>query len=214
MTGKPVVSGSSPPPRPPIPDPVGTFLLGSTSVVFRFQVELSDIDRGVYESLDLRVAQHPSEDEDRMVVRVLAMALAHEEGLDFGRGLSNPDEPAMRTYGMTGQVETWIDVGLPSAERLHKASKACGKVLIFTRRPTEMLLKEWRKRKIHRAEDIQVHRLSPEFVADLARDVERRSTWYVTVQDHVLTVGIGDRILETQVEQVSLASLCSTAPGS
>jgi len=191
----------------------GPYPVGSTSVIFRFQVELSDIDRGIYESLDLRVAQHPSEDEDRMVVRVLAMALAHEEGLDFGRGLSNPDEPAMRAYGMTGQVETWIDVGLPSAERLHKASKACGKVLIFTRRPTEMLLKEWRKRKIHRAEDIQVHRLAPEFVADLARDIERRSTWYVTVQDHVLTVGIGDRILETQVEVISLGSLCSTAAG-
>ncbi|MDF1838315.1 MAG: YaeQ family protein [Planctomycetota bacterium] len=187
--------------------------MGNTSVVFRFQVELSDIDRGVYESLDLRVAQHPSEEEDRMVVRVLARALAHQEGLEFGRGLSNPEEPAMWAYGLTGLVETWIDVGLPAAERLHKASKASAKLLIFTTKPTDSLTKEWRKRKIHRADEIQVHRLDPKFVADLVRHVDRRTTWYVTVQDHVLSVGVGDLIMETQVEQITLGSLCSTAPG-
>ncbi len=192
---------------------MGTTLLGSTSVIFRFQVELSDIDRGIYESLDLRVAQHPSEEEDRMVVRVLARALAHEEGLEFGRGLSNPEEPAMWAHGLTGQVSTWIDVGLPSAERLHKASKACSKLLVFSAKPTDSLLKEWRKRKIHKADDIQIHRLDPAFVEKLARHVDRRTTWYVTVQDHELSVSVGDLILESRVEEISLGRLCSTAAG-
>jgi uncharacterized protein YaeQ len=192
---------------------VGHIPLGNTSVVYRFQVELSDIDRGAYESLDLRVAQHPSEDEDRMVIRVLARALAHEEGLEFGRGLSSPEEPAMWAYGLTGQVETWIDVGIPGAERLHKASKGCSKVLVFTHKPDASLIKEWSKRKVHRAEAIQVHRLDPKFISKLARDLERRITWYVTVQDHVLTVNVGDRILESRVEVISLANLCSTAAG-
>ena len=61
-----------------------------SSTLYRFQIELSDIDRGVYESLDWRVACHPSEDSERMVVRVLARAIAHEEGLEFGRGLRTP----------------------------------------------------------------------------------------------------------------------------
>jgi len=61
-----------------------------SSTLYRFQIELSDIDRGVYESLDWRVACHPSEDSERMVVRVLARAIAHEEGLDFGRRLRTP----------------------------------------------------------------------------------------------------------------------------
>jgi uncharacterized protein YaeQ len=156
------------------------------------------------------VAQHPSEDEERMVIRVLARVLAHEPNLEFGRGLSNPDEPAMWAYGLTGQVETWIDVGMPTAERLHKASKGCPKVMVFTHKPGPALAKEWSKRKVHRAEEIQVHRIPAEFIADLAQNVERRATWYVTIQDHAVTVQIDDRILECYVEQVSLAALCSS----
>ncbi|MBL4686632.1 MAG: YaeQ family protein, partial [Nannocystaceae bacterium] len=86
-----------------------------TATVHRFEIELADIDRGVYESLDLRVARHPSEDEARVVVRVLARAIAHEDGLEFGRGLSTVEDPALWTRTPTGEVATWIDVGLPSA---------------------------------------------------------------------------------------------------
>ena len=187
--------------------------MGTTATIFRFQVELSDIDRGVYESLDLRVAQHPSEDDERMVIRVLARTIAHEDGLEFGRGLSNPDDAGLWAYGMTGQVETWIDLGLPGADRLHRASKLCSKVLIFTDKSETALMKEWRKRKIHKAETIQVYRLPVELVSELAKGIERRTTWYVTMQDHTLTVMVGERSLEAVIEQVSLADLCSTASG-
>ncbi|MCA9001612.1 MAG: YaeQ family protein [Planctomycetes bacterium] len=182
--------------------------MGSTATIFRFCIELSDIDRGNYETLDLRVAQHPSEEEDRMVLRVLARALAYGSGLEFGRGLSNPEEPAMWSFGLTGQVNYWIDVGLPSAERLHKASKASEHVLVFTDRPVDALVKEWRRRRIHASETIRVHRFPAEFIEALAAQIERRCTWYVTVQDHELTVQTDDRILSCHVEESSLDKLC------
>lgn len=187
--------------------------MGTTATIYRFQVELSDIDRGVYESLDLRVARHASEDTERLVVRVLARVLAHEEGMEFGRGLSDPNDAGLWTHDITGQVTTWIDIGLPSADRLHRASKRCSRVLVFTHKPEDVLLKEWRSRKIHKAETIEVHRLPQDFVAELADGLGRRVTWYVNIHDHVLSVGEGDRVIEGHVDDVHLDDFISTAAG-
>ena len=131
----------------------------TAATIYRFQVDLSDIDRSVYEALDLRVARHASEEADRLIVRVLARVLAHEEGMEFGRGLSEPNDAAIWTHDLTGQITTWIDVGVPTAERLHRASKACSQVCVFTAKSETVLLKEWRTRKIHRAASIRVHRI-------------------------------------------------------
>ncbi len=138
--------------------------MGTTATIYRIQLELSDIDRHVYETLDLRVAQHPSEDGERLVVRVLARALAHEEGLDFGRGLSKAEDAALWTHAPTGEIETWIDVGVPSAERLHRASKRAGKLLVFTHKSETSLRKEWGSRRIHQAQAIALYRLPPDFM--------------------------------------------------
>ena len=73
--------------------------MAQATVLLRLGVELADVDRGVYETLDLRVAQHPSESLARVVIRCLARCLLHEEGLEFGRGLSNVDEPALALPG-------------------------------------------------------------------------------------------------------------------
>ena len=188
--------------------------MATTATIYRFQVDLSDIDRGVYETLDLRVARHASEEADRLVVRVLARVLAHEEGMEFGRGLSEPNDAALWTRDLTGQTISWVDVGVPSAERLHRASKACSRVLVFTHKPEPVLLKEWRTRKIHRAANVKVHRIEPGFVDQLAETLDRRVTWYVTIHDHVLSVNVGDRVLEGTVEETDLEAFCSTAEGS
>lgn len=184
--------------------------MGTTATIYRFQVELSDIDRGVYETLDLRVALHPSEDEERMVMRVLARAIAHEEGLAFGRGLSNAEDAALWAHGLTGEIATWIDVGLPSAERLHRASKCSTQLLVFTHKPEVALRKEWRTRKIFQAEKIQVYRIPPELIESLTHELARKMSWFVTIQDRVLSVTAGDRSVEGPIEQISLADLCSS----
>src|SRR4249920_1720336 len=96
--------------------------LGAT--LYTIDIDLADGDRGVYESLALRVARHPSESEDYLVTRVLAYALEFAAGIEFSAGLSDPDEPAISVRDLTGRIRSWIEVGTPDAARLHKASKA------------------------------------------------------------------------------------------
>ncbi|MCC5866276.1 MAG: YaeQ family protein [Wenzhouxiangella sp.] len=85
---------------------------------YKVHLELSDTDRGVYESLHMTVARHPSETEERLTTRILAFGLWYEEHLTFGRGLSDVDEPALWSKRLDDQIEHWVEVGRPSAERL------------------------------------------------------------------------------------------------
>ena len=80
------------------------------ATIYNFDIELADIDRGVYESLALRVARHPSESEDHLIARLLAYVLEFVEGLAFSRGISDPDEPAMSVRDLTGAIHAWIDI--------------------------------------------------------------------------------------------------------
>src|SRR5215216_5899143 len=112
--------------------------LGAT--IYNFDVDLSDTDRHVYESLALRVARHPSESEEYLVTRVLAYLLEHTEGIEFSRGVSEPDDPAIAVRDLSGTITTWIDIGLPAAARLHKASKAVDRVVVYTHKDPALLL--------------------------------------------------------------------------
>src|SRR5438552_19117511 len=102
----------------------GEIALALSATIYHFAIQLSDVDRGVYQSLELKVARHPSEAEDHLVARVLAYCLEFTEGLAFSRGLSEPDEPALAVRDLTGGLRAWIDVGAPDPARLHKAAQA------------------------------------------------------------------------------------------
>ena len=184
--------------------------MAKSSTLYRFQIELADIDRGIYESLDLRVAQHPSEDAERMVVRVLARALAHEDGLEFGHGLSNAEDPALSLRSLTSEIEIWIDVGVPGAERLHRASKRAERVLVFTHKLETALRKEWSTRSIHGADRIEIYRLDPSMISVLAEGLARNVTWYLTVQDGGLSVSKGEVSVEGSVQKLSLAEFLAS----
>ena len=93
------------------------------ATIYNFDVELVDNDRQVYESLALRVARHPSESEEYLVARLLAYLLEFTEGIEFSRGVSTPDEPAIAVRDLTAAIATWIDIGTPDAERLGKAAR-------------------------------------------------------------------------------------------
>lgn len=181
--------------------------MGITSTLYRFLVEFADIDRGVYETLDVRAAQHPSEDDERLIVRVLARIIAHEDGLEFGRGLSTPEDAGLWSRTLTGEIGTWIDVGLPSAERLHRASKGAERVLVFTHKPGSALRKEWRSRRIHKADTIQIYRLPVHLVERLAQSISRKTQWHVTVMDGQVSILVGGSTLEGVVETVALDAL-------
>ncbi len=182
------------------------------STLYRFQIELADIDRSVYETLDLRVPCHPSEDEERLVVRVLARAIHHEEGLEFGRGLSNAEDAALWIRSHTGDVQLWIDISMPSAERLHRASKHAAQVCVYTHKQDNPLRKEWSSRKIHKAETINLVRLPSKMVRDLAANMERTNSWYLTIQDGSLSVAYGDgeHNLDGNIERSTMSDFLAT----
>lgn len=103
-------------------------------MLYRFTIELSDIDRNIYQTLEFRVAQHPSEIPTYLLTKVLAYVLSYEEGLEFsGSGLSDPEAPAMKTTSPAGAIELWIEIGNPSAKKNYiKQIKMLAK-LSFTR---------------------------------------------------------------------------------
>src|SRR6202140_4427852 len=103
-----------------------------TATIYNFDIELADSDRQVYESLSLRVARHPSESEEHLVARLLTYLLELTEGIEFSRGISDPDEPTIAVRDLTGAIRTWIDIGTPDAARLHKASKTADRVAVYT----------------------------------------------------------------------------------
>jgi uncharacterized protein YaeQ len=102
-----------------------------SSTIYNFDIQLSDVDRNVYETLALRVARHPSETEEYLVTRVLAYCLEYVEGIAFSKGLAQADEPAIVVRDLTGDLRAWIEVGAPDADRLHKASKAAPRVAVY-----------------------------------------------------------------------------------
>jgi uncharacterized protein YaeQ len=175
-----------------------------SATILRLKVQLADSDREVYEALDLRLAQHPSEAAPYLVTRALAYCLSYQEGIEFTRGLSNADEPAVWVKAPDGRVTHWIEVGAPSAERLHKASKACPQVSVFCHHDPELVLRETRKQTVHRADTIALWCPAPELIAGLAEQVDRNMRWELTRSGGHLYVNSGTTVLEGALTQLSL----------
>lgn len=162
------------------------------STLYRFQIELSDVDRGVYEALDLRLAMHPSESAPYLLTRLIAYALNTREFLELSpAGLSDPDAPALHATTPGGDRLLWIEVGNPSARKLHKAAKAARQVKVYTYKDPEPLLAEIRAEKVYQADRIEVYSLDAKFLATLAGRLERKNAWGVIHQEGNLTVSMG-----------------------
>src|SRR6202789_2688649 len=111
--------------------------LGAT--IYVLNIELADSDRGVYQPLQLRVARHPSESEEYFLTRILAYCLEYTEGISFSNGLFEPDAPSIAVRDLTGALRVWIDIGAQEAARLHRASKAAPRVVVYTHKDGALL---------------------------------------------------------------------------
>jgi uncharacterized protein YaeQ len=162
-----------------------------TATIYNFDIELADGDRHVYESLALRVAQHPSESPEHLVARLIAYLLEYREGIEFSRGISDPDEPAIAIRDLTGRLQAWIDIGAPDAARLHKASKAAGRVAVYTHKDPAQFLRQLAGERIHRADALELYAIDRALVAALVARLERRLAFSVAVNEGELYVSIG-----------------------
>ena len=162
-----------------------------TATVYNFDIELADTDRHVYESLTLRVARHPSESEEYLIARLIAYLLEFADGIEFSRGVSSPDEPAIAIRDLTGALRAWIDIGTPDAERLHKASKIAGRVAVYTHKDPKQLLKQLAGKKIHNAGALELYSIDRGMVGALVARLERRMAFSMSVSGRELYLSIG-----------------------
>jgi uncharacterized protein YaeQ len=175
-----------------------------TATIHTFTIQLSDVDRAVYETLALKVARHPSETAEHLLTRVLAYCLEYAEGIGFSRGISDPDEPALSVRDLTGVLKVWIDIGSPDAARLHKAGKAAPRVAVYTHKDPAQLRRPLTGEKIHRAEALELYAFDRDLMAGLVQRLERRMQFDLSVTDRHLFLSIGAITLSGAVQRVRL----------
>ena len=170
-----------------------------SATVFAFDIDLADSDRHVYEQLSLRLARHPSESDEFLVARLLAYCLEHTEGIEFSRGLCDADDPPVAVRDLTGELRAWIDVGTPSAARLHRASKAADRVVVYVHKEH----RQW----LHQLEGAVIHRFDPAFVAAIVARLERRVSFALSVAEGELFVAFSDATITGRLHRVPLTDL-------
>jgi uncharacterized protein YaeQ len=175
-----------------------------TSTMYAFDIALANVDRGVYESLEFRMAMHPSESAEYFVARLLAYCLEYTEGIAFSRGISDPDEPPLSVRDLTGSLKVWIELGAPDAARLHKASKAAPRVAVYTHRDPASLRRQWDGEKIHRAEQIELYALDRDLIDAIAEKLDRRMKLELSVTDGTIFVNVAGATLSGTVQRLSV----------
>lgn len=173
--------------------------MAQPSTVRRFRIELSDVDRGVYDSLDLRVAQHPSENEEFLVTRMLAYALNLSDGMGFSSGLCVPGEPTVFARDPTGTVTLWIEIGQPSADRLSKGARACEEVQVWGYKGPEPWRTRTLKEGVKRVERVSLVILEKALTDALAGKLGRDNSWTIVRTDGALLVTVGEDTLESTI---------------
>jgi uncharacterized protein YaeQ len=179
--------------------------LALTATLYNFEINLSDVDRNVYETIAFKAAQQPSETDDSMIARVLAYALEYAEGIGFSGGISEADQPAIFVRDLTGALKVWIDIGVPDAARVHKASKAAPRVAVYTHKDPRTLIKALSGERIHRAEALELYALDRELIGELVSRLDRRMRFDLSVTDGHLYATIGGETLAGTVERLALS---------
>jgi len=173
------------------------------ATIFKADLQIADMDRNYYHDHALTLARHPSETDERMMVRLLAYALNAGESLEFGRGLSTEDEPDLWQKDLTGAIELWIDVGLPDEKSIRRACGRAREVRIYSYggRTAGLWWSQVRD-KLGRAENLTVFELPAEATQGLAALARRNMKLQCTIQEG--HVWLTDGELSAQIEPVTL----------
>jgi uncharacterized protein YaeQ len=174
------------------------------STLRRFEIALADADRGVYEQLDWRVPQHPSESERYLIARLIARCLEHAEGVEFGPGLSTDDEPAIVQKNLRGELVAWIEVGAPSPERLHKACKRAARVAVYAWKLPEAQAAAIAEFGVHRAAELALYALPPALLDAAAATLDRNNHWDLSITGGAIYLTVGDTLCEGTVERIAV----------
>ena len=173
------------------------------STIYRANIQLSDIDRGVYETLQTTVARHPSETEERLVARLLAYALFHEPELFFTKGVSSGEEPDLWSKGPDGRTLLWVEVGLPEPERLIKASRHSERVALLACGNALPIWERQHLAKLASVSNLTITTLDQGFINRLVALLGRSITWEITITEATLYLQTAGESLETPLRTSS-----------
>jgi len=174
------------------------------STIFKADLQVSDMDRHYYQGHALTIAQHPSETDERMMVRVLAFALNADDALVFGKGLSSEDEPDLWRKELTGEVDLWIDLGQPDEQRIRRAAGRAKRVIIYTYsgRAAEVW---WKKTAaaVARTKNVSVIDVDPATVEALAALTQRTMQIQFMMQDGHAQVISDDTVVPIELKPLT-----------
>jgi len=172
-----------------------------TATLYHFALQLADIDRGVYADLELRIARQPSETAEYMLTRLLAYCLEFQDGIALTEGVAAGDEPAVLVRDLTGRVTAWIEVGAPSAERLHRGSKLAGRAAIYTHREPQQVINQLAGNKVHRLAEIPIYSFARDFVDGAVAAVQRRNQGSLSITERQLYLDLNGQSFTTLIAE-------------
>jgi uncharacterized protein YaeQ len=171
-------------------------IMAQKATIYKVELSVSDMDRHYYETHKLTVAKHPSETDERLMVRILAFALNAHEQLEMTKGLSTDDEPDIWQKSLSGELELWVALGLPSEKVVRQSCGKADAVVIYCYggRTAEVW---WDKIKnsTTRFNNLQVVNLSENETSELANLADRSMKLQVNIQDGEVMVSVDDRIV-------------------
>ncbi|MBV8623038.1 MAG: YaeQ family protein [Herbaspirillum sp.] len=172
------------------------------STIFKADLQISDMDRHYYQQHALTIARHPSETDERMMIRVLAFALHASEALAFGKGLSDTDEPDLWEKDLTGAIDLWIEVGQPDDRAILKACGRAGRVLVYSYSSVSNIWWNQTGSRVERAKNLKVVNIPAEASQALAALAQRTMQLQCTIQDGQVWLGANEDMVLIEPETV------------
>jgi uncharacterized protein YaeQ len=176
--------------------------LALKATIFKAELTVSDLDRGHFETHALTIARHPSETDERMMVRLLAFALNADERLDFGRGLSSEGEADLVLTDLTGAIDLWIDVGLPDEREIRKACGRAKRVAVYIYGTSSEMWWKQNEAALAKQTNLTVVSLPLEATRAMAARASRNMKLQCTIQEG--HVWLSDSACSLTIEPVTL----------
>ncbi len=170
------------------------------ATIFKADLQIADMDRNYYAGHSLTIARHPSETDERMMIRVLAFALNAHEALAFGKGLSADDEPDLWQKDLTGAIDLWIDVGQPDEKRILKACGRSSQVLVYSYSSTSNIWWDQAGSKLERARNLCVLNVPAASSLALANLAQRTMQLQCTIQDGQIWMSSGEDTVQLELK--------------
>ena len=181
--------------------------MATKATIYKADVELADMDRHVYSDHSLTIARHPSETDERLLIRLLAFALNvpvndDDGALEFAKDMWDPDEPCLWQKDLTGSIKHWIEVGQPDEKRLSRASSRVDRVTVYSFSSSTLIWWSGIANKLSRIRNLTVWQIPAEQSLALMQLAQRSMRVQVSIQDGAIWVGDGERSLEVTLHRL------------